>query len=150
MGEKIDFSSFGNSFKYKTYGWGDLETTYASLITQPEAGLVLQTEDGFYRNRNYIINIVCNPLLNYYVSAVDYHALNPLSYRDVRLYANDIKIGEWRLTNKDTKTLTCVLPESVLNTAKLKLRFSIANSPESNQPELFQVNEIQILEKESE
>lgn len=150
IGEKIDFSSFGNSFKYKTFGWGDLETTYASLITQPEAGLILQMEDGFYRNRNYIINIVCNPLLNYYVSAVDYHSLNPLAYRDVRLYANNIKIGEWRLTNKDTMTLTCVLPESVLNTSKLNLRFSVANSPDSNQPELLQINEMQILEKGSE
>ena len=149
IGEKIDFSSFGNSFKYKTYGWGDLETTYASLITQPEAGLILQMEDSFNRKRNYVINVVCNPLLNYYVSAVDYHALSPLAYRDMRLYANGIKIGEWRLTNKDTITLTSVLPESVLNSAKLNLRFSVANSPNSRQPELFQINEIQILEKES-
>ena len=149
IGEKIDFSSFGNSFKYKTYGWGDLETTYASLITQSEAELSLQMEGGFNRKRNYVINVVCNPLLNYYVSAVDYYALSPLAYRDIRLYANGIKIGEWRLTNKDTITLTSVLPESVLNTAKLNLRFSVANSPDSKQPELFQINEIQILEKES-
>ena len=149
IGEKIDFSSFGNSFKYKTYGWGDLETTYASLITQSEAELSLQMEDGSYRKHNYVISIVCNPLLNYYVSAVDYHALNPLAYRDVRLYANDIKIGEWRLSDKDTTVLTSVLPESVLNSSKLNLRFSIANSPDSNQPELFQINEIQILEKGS-
>ena len=83
------------------------------------------------------------------MSAVDYHALSPLAYRDMRLYANGIKIGEWRLTNKDTITLTSVLPESVLNSAKLNLRFSVANSPNSKQPELFQINEIQILEKES-
>lgn len=147
IGEIIDFSSFGNSFKYKTRGWGDLETQFASLIAQPEAELILQVEDGFYHKHDYIINITCNPLLNYYLSAIDYHAINPLAYRDMRLYANDIKVGEWRLTDKGTTTLTCALPESVLTTSKLNLRFSIANPPVSNQPVLFQINEIRILEK---
>ena len=143
MNEIIDFSCFGNSYKYKTVGWGDREWDFASTINKRYAEIELKIEDIDFKKNDLVIHITCNPLLNHF-STTDGKSINPLSYRDIKLYANHNLAGSWRFTSLDTATVSCKISVNIVKDLKLNLRFSIENPPNSNQPELFQINKIWI------
>ena len=143
LNEIIDFSCFGNSYKYKTVGWGDREWDFASTINKRYAEIELRIEDIDFKKKDLVIHITCNPLLNHF-STTDGKSINPLSYRDIKLYANHNLAGSWRFTSIDTATVSCKISVNIVKDLKLNLRFSIENPPNSNQPELFQINKIWI------
>ena len=142
IGETIDFTCFGNSYKYKGSGWGDREETFGSLIANREANINLVISEKRAYQKDFIVEIVCNPLLHFFPTERE------SSFRDMELYANEKLIGKWRFTKSKTDKVTCKLPLNVINQSRLNLRFVIINPAGLNLPEVFQVNAIKIKEEE--
>ena len=141
IGETIDFTCFGNSYKYKGSGWGDREETFGSLIAKREANIDMVINEKVTYQKDYIVEIVCNPLLHFFP------ADRESSYRDMELYANENLIGKWRFSKAKTDKVSCKLPLNVIKQSRLNLRFVIINPADLNLSEIFQVNEIKIKEE---
>ena len=115
-----------------------------SLLDTMLSGKLAWLGNWYYENElALVIHITCNPLLNHF-STTDGKSINPLSYRDIKLYANQNLAGSWRFTSIDTATVSCKISVNIVKDLKLNLGFSIVNPPNSNQPELFQINKIWI------
>ena len=138
VGEIIDFSCFGNAFKYKLNGWGDREETFGSMITQREATLTLSLINNETYTNDLYLEIICNPLLGFF--AGDSKEI----FRDLKLYADQKLIGNWHFTEYDTKVVSCNIPAELLNKKNLSLRFVVINPTGSSLPEAFQINKIRI------
>ena len=131
----------GNSYKYKGSGWGDREETFGSLIAKREANIDMVINEKVTYQKDYIVEIVCNPLLHFFP------ADRESSYRDMELYANENLIGKWRFSKAKTDKVSCKLPLNVIKQSRLNLRFVIINPADLNLSEIFQVNEIKIKEE---
>ena len=144
IGQKIDFSYFGDSYKYKENGWADQENSFASMINQREATLVFDLDSASFKtDRNLIVRIVGDPLLHYYSNSS-----NHLPYRDMRLVANNNLVGKWRFSEEEKIDVKCKIPNNIIE-SKLVLQFLIDNPVDVSEPERFQINEMQIIyEKE--
>ena len=141
VGQIIDFSYFGNSYKYKENGWADQETSFASMINQREAGLVFYLDNSaITTDKDLTVRIIGNPLLHYYTQSKD-----RLSYRDMSLYADSNLVGKWRFSDEETKEFRCRIPKSMLVSSRLVLRFLIDNPDNVSEPVHFQINEMQII-----
>ena len=139
IGDRIDFTVYGNSNKYKTYGWGDKVWTSGSLITNHEAELILHIEPKL-NEKNLILKIECNPLLEYFGTELR------MPYRDIELAINGLTVGNWSIDDKDSKVLSCRIPQKIMKNEDLIIKFIIKNPSGIVQPERFQIMEIQILE----
>ncbi len=139
IGEVIDFSCFGNSYKYKVNGWGDREETFASVITQREATLDLHLDSEDVYESDLIMEIICNPLLSFF------QIESSEVFRDMKLYANQELIGSWHFTDNKTTTVSCKIPAWLLDNNKLRLTFIVINPANSLQTKPFQVNKIRII-----
>ena len=142
IGETIDFSCFGNSYKYKGYGWQDREETFGSAIDNHEADMNLLISGLKNKKSNLIIEITCRPLLYFFP------ADSKDIYRDLDLFANDKNIGKWHFTSQGTQIISCILPLSLIEKDRLHLQFIVTN-PENlkDQKELFQINKVLIKEE---
>lgn len=141
IGEVIDFSCFGNSYKYKGNGWEGRVETFGSAIGQSEATLDLTVDNIEDLQHNLNIEIVCNPLLNHFPKT------SKEIYRDLKLYANQKLVGSWHFTKLDTTAVSCEIPAGLLDNNNINLRFVISNPINSSQRERFQVNKIIIKRK---
>lgn len=140
IGDKIDFTIYGDSAKYKTFGWGDMVWTYGSLITQNEAGVTLQTNSTIGEKKDLVIKIICNPLLEFF------GASEKIPYRDMKLIINDIIVGSWHFNDKNTFNVSCKIPKGVIKQKDVYVKFVFENPPGVSQPVRFQISEMQILE----
>ena len=143
IGERIDFSYYGNAYNYKSYGWDDREWSGGTVITKSKAELVLHIDEleKLKNNGNgLMMTVLCNPVLRFFTSGEE----PAIAYRTLKLYANDQKIGEWSFSTKDTYKLSVTIPPDVLRKEDLIVHFFVNNPPECNQPERFEIKEIRI------
>ena len=140
IGSVIDFTEHGNSNNYKTFGWSDLVWT-GSIITEHKAEIIVEIDSEKPLSSDFTLEIECHPLLEFF--GVD----NKVDFRDMKLYANEVLIGEWRLKDKNTVDLDCRIPQSVLSQKKIAFRFAIDNPNGSTQPVRFLIRSFKISEK---
>ena len=143
IGEEIDFSCFGNSYKYKNAGWQDREETFGSAIDNHEADMNLVISGLESSNKNLTVEINCHPLLHFFPSEAK------SAYRNLELYANNNLIGQWHITVQRTQTVSCTLPLNLIdNNGLLHLQFIVTNPAElKDEKEVFQINKI-VVKKE--
>ena len=141
IGEIIDFSCFGNSYKYKGTGWGSQEETFGSSISQSEATLDLVVDNIEDLQYDLNVEIVCNPLLNQFPKT------SKEIYRNLKLYANQKLIGSWHFTELNTTTVSCEIPSGLLDNKNINLRFTVNSPINSSQRKRFQINVIKITRK---
>ena len=137
IGEVIDFSYFGNSYKYKDEGWADEELSFGSLIAKKEAKLVIELDTNKAIEKDLIIKLSGHPLLH-----LTGQLAHQLPYRNVYLFANDTVVGNWHFTNNKRVEVQCKIPGNKLDSNILVLRFLIENPADENVREKFQVNRI--------
>ena len=113
IGENIDFSFYGNSTRYKGYGWVTSPSERFS-VTQDKAELIFDLKNGI-SNNNYIIKMKVNPAMFLWL----------LPHKKMRLYANDIAIGEWLFERDEDLELACELSGDLLKNQSLVLRFVV-------------------------
>lgn len=119
IGDVIDFSSFGNSNRYKGKGWSINPTIGYSDIAQFEADVVLDIV-GDLNDSEYIFKMKVHPILS---------AFN-LPYKTITLYANDRKVGYWKFEKDEFEEVKCTIPKAVLSERLLTLHF-VVDVPES-------------------
>lgn len=143
IGEEIDFSCFGNSYKYKNTGWQDREETFGSAIDNHEADMNLVLSGLENKNKDLTVEISCHPLLHFFPSEVK------SVYRNLDLYANNNHIGQWHITEQGTQIVDCELPLNLIDKGKLHLRFIVTNPMNlKDEKEVFQINKLVIKEQE--
>lgn len=143
IGEEIDFSCFGNSYKYKNDGWQDREETFGSAIDNHEADMNLVISGLKNKSKNLTVEINCHPLLHFFPAEAK------TIYRNLELYANNNLIGQWHITGQGTQILTCMLPANLINKGALHLRFVVINPMSlKGEKEVFQINKLMIKESE--
>ena len=114
IGDVIDFSSFGNSNRYKGKGWSINPTIGYSDIAQFEADVVLDIV-GDLNDSEYIFKMKVRPILS---------AFN-LPYKTITLYANNRKVGYWKFEKDEFEEVKCTIPKAVLSDHSLNLRFVV-------------------------
>ena len=143
IGEEIDFSCFGNSYKYKNAGWQAREETFCTAIDNHEADMNLVISNLESCNKNLTVEITCHPLLHFFPSD------EKLVYRNLDLYANNSLIGQWHITEQGTHVVSCELPLGLIDKGTLHLRFIVTNPNNlKHKKETFQINKIVIRERE--
>ncbi len=139
IGSVIDFTEHGNSNNYKTFGWSDLVWT-GSIITDHIAEIIVVIDSEKPLSSDFTLEIECHPLLEFF--GVD----KKVDFRDMKLYANDVLIGEWRLKDKNTVELDCRIPQSVFNQKKIAFHFEVDNPSGSTQPVRLLIRSFKISE----
>lgn len=119
IGEVVDFSSFGNSARYKGKGWSINPTAGYSDISQFEADLILEIDDDLEQD-DYYFKMRVHPILS---------AFN-MPYKTITLYSNNVKIGYWKFEKDDFEEVKCKIPRTVLSDPLITLRF-VVGVPES-------------------
>ena len=114
IGDVIDFSAFGNSDRYKGQGWSINPKAGYSDIKEFEADINLNIVDSVF-HKTYTIKLRAHPIL----SAFD------LPYKKLKLYANDVFIGNWRFERDDFEEVTCLIPKDLLKNRQLNLHFVV-------------------------
>ena len=139
IGSVIDFTEHGNSNNYKTFGWSDLVWT-GSIITDHIAEIIVEIDSEKPLSSDFALEIECHPLLEFF--GVD----KKVDFRDMKLYANGVLIGEWRLKDKNTVELDCRIPQSVFNQKKIAFHFEVDNPSGSTQPVRLLIRSFKISE----
>ena len=128
IGEIIDFSSYGNSERYKESGWTVSPDIRYSAFSQFDAAIVLDIKDELQRKSDYIIKMRIHPAL----------FLWEFPKKGLSLYANNILIGNWVFEKDEFEDISCALPRHLLNNKQsLSLRFSIDVPPNIKDDERF-------------
>lgn len=140
IGSVIDFTEYGNSNNYKTFGWSDWVWT-GSMIKEHKAEIIVEIDSDKPLLSDLNVEMECHPLLEFF--GVD----NMVDFRDIKLYANDVLIGEWRLKDKNIVELACRIPQTVLNQRKIAFHFVIDNPNGSTQPVRFLIRSFKISER---
>lgn len=113
VGETIDLSSFGNGYKYKTKGWSARETVFGSSIVDHEAELVLDLKKMPPSNKGLILK------------AEGYVRLGDDPDRIVRLYVNDVFLGDWHVKETGKIDLISNISAKLADSSSLKIRFRL-------------------------
>ena len=119
LGSKIDFSYYGNSFKYKLGGWQEREEWFGSITDKPEAEISLYIKDIPENKKHLEIQVISHPLL---------HFDEELKYRDLRLYANGTLLGSYRFIKNETERISFFLSTDIIKAGRLVLRFSVSSN----------------------
>ena len=128
IGEIIDFSSYGNSERYKESGWTVSPDIRYSAFSQFDAVIVLDIKDELQRKTDYVIKMRIHPAL----------FLWEFPQKGLSLYANNILIGNWVFEKDEFEDISCTLPRRLLNNKQsLSLRFSIDVPPNIKDDERF-------------
>lgn len=112
IGETIDFSYLGNSFKYKESGWYTREFESGSAIAEREANLVLSIDNIDKVKSDLKLDCIFGGILQ------------DQTYQNVRLFVNDYFIGTLSFEN-GVSNMTYKIPRHIINQKILRLRFLV-------------------------
>ena len=132
IGDIIDFSNFGNSYKYKTFGWAPREAAFGSIIMGQEAELVLDLSRNDIKKEESLL-----------LKIEGYADVEQKLNLKVCLYANDIQISDWNFDTTGKIYLASEIPEKLLREMRLRLSFFV-DSPNDARENLSIAN-IQII-----
>lgn len=141
IGEIIDFSYFGNSLKYKGFGWNEREESRGSIISNDKAEVILDIKDLDNCKRDFVIKVTGSMFYN----GAPYHG-------NIRIYGNQQFLGEWTF-REEPISISCKLPKEILIRQRPFVLTFLIDKPSNSigrNSLMFHVQKVQILEDLSE
>lgn len=140
IGDVIDFSYFGNSLKYKGYGWGAREEDRGSVIAGNKAELILDLKKNNNLDKKNIFVVK--------VSGSIFYENHPF-HGDIKILVNNQYLGKWRFLENTTE-IECKIPNDILDKKNPLVLTFIIDKPSEEvgfNSLVFFVQKVQIVRK---